>query len=49
MSTSLAGTWGSERLKFKDPIDVELRSYTVMKVSIKILLLLLLLLHIIYY
>ena len=32
MSTSLAGTWGSERLKFKDPIDVELRSYTVMKV-----------------
>ena len=33
MSTSLAGTWGSERLQFKDPSDIELRSHTVMKVS----------------
>ena len=32
MSTSLAGTWGSERLNYKDPVDIELRTNTVMKV-----------------
>lgn len=31
MSLSLAGTWGSEQLLYKDPVDIELRSSTIMK------------------
>ena len=33
MATSLAGTWGIERLNYKDPVDIELRTSTIMKVT----------------
>jgi hypothetical protein len=35
MALSLAGTWGSERLNYKDPVDISLRTSTITKVSIK--------------